>query len=188
MLRDSLRSPDPTTILVTGTMVAIMAIDPDRHEDPAGAQLMESFLDVDIAEITAVLHLAAALTEDDLLRTRIQRELAGRRQPVPPMVRDLAAARAVEAWFMTDDLGDGDNIMLGLRWPGGEVATFVVYIDHNLGTYPQVQVLNSDGWQMQVVPQGATPGVGEYKLQHVTVNRFVVTHNSAIDGFVIFIG
>ena len=61
-------------------------------------------------------------------------------------------------------------------------------IDHNLGTYPQVQVLNSDGWQMQVVPQGATPGVGEYKLQHVTVNRFVVTHNSAIDGFVIFIG
>ncbi len=134
MLRDSLRSPDPTTILVTGTMVAIMAIDPDRHEDPAGAQLIESFLDVDIAEITVVLHLAAALTADDLLRARIHRELAGRRQPVPPMVRDLAAARAVEAWFMTDDLGDGDNIMLGLCWPGGEVATFVVYIDHNLGT------------------------------------------------------
>ena len=53
MLRDSLRSPDPTTILVTGTMVAIMAIDPDRHEYPVGAQLLESFFDVDIAEITA---------------------------------------------------------------------------------------------------------------------------------------
>ena len=35
---------------------------------------------------------------------------------------------------MSHVLGDGDNIMLGARLPGGHELTCVIYIDHNLGT------------------------------------------------------
>lgn len=133
-LRDALRSEDPTVFLVAGTMVAALVLDPITPTPAGDAGLLDSFLDVDIAETTALLHLVAALTDDDLQRARIERVLAGRRQPVPATVRELGQARIDRAWFMGDELGDGDNVILGVDFPSGAAITGVMFIDHNLGT------------------------------------------------------
>jgi hypothetical protein len=133
-LRAALRAPEPTAFLVSGAAVAVAALTSPPPTDPGDASLLESFVEVPIAETTAVLHVIAALTTDDLQRARLDRVLAGRRHPVPATVRHLREVRVEDTWFMGDDLGDGDNVIVGLRWPGGEAATAVAYIDHNLGT------------------------------------------------------
>lgn len=134
MLRSALRADDIVPFLVTGTMVAEIALNPPEAPPPGDAGLLDSLLEVDIAETTALLHLVAALAEDELTRARIKRVLATRRQPVPPTVSEFASLRVTQAWFMGDELGDADNVILGIEWPSGAEATAVVLIDHNLGT------------------------------------------------------
>lgn len=133
-LRAALRHPDPTSILVAGCAVAHQLLVTARDRIPGEATLLESFLEVPLAETTAVLHLAAALTHDDLIRAEITRTLAERRHPVPSHVRELGAARAHAAYAMADELGDGDNHLIGVRIPGGTELTLVVYVDHTMGT------------------------------------------------------
>lgn len=134
-IRTALRAPTPVDFLVTGTMLAAVGLARTEPKDqPGWVGLVDSFVLTDLAETTAVLHVMAALTDDDLLRARILRELASRRQPMPTTVTGLAELRVRAAWTMIDPLGDGDNYVLGLEWPGGDQLTFVVYVDHNLGT------------------------------------------------------
>ena len=52
---------------------------------------------------------------------------------------------------MTDALGDGENLVLGVRLPGGPELSVATYVDHNLGTVAK------DGF---VVP-GALPDLIE---------------------------
>lgn len=101
---------------------------PDREE------LIASFLDVDLPETSALLHVFAELTDDDLLRARIRRELSSRSHVLPDWITNLADAAPYRTLVMSHVLGDGDNVMIGVRLPGGGELTFVVYIDHNLGT------------------------------------------------------
>ncbi|WP_068398923.1 hypothetical protein [Kribbia dieselivorans] len=134
-LRAALRSDDFTEFPVVGTMLAQQARDLDARSRPPGwVSFTESMIEVDLAETTALLHVMGATTSDDIERRRIQRELATRRQPMPTSVTGLAEAVIDEAWFMGDELGDGDNVILGVTWPSGERATVVAYIDHNMGT------------------------------------------------------
>lgn len=55
---------------------------------------------------------------------------------------------------MSHVLGDGDNIMLGARLPGGHELTCLVYVDHNLGA------LVKDGF---VVPESIANMVAQYR-------------------------
>jgi len=59
-------------------------------------------------------------------------------------------------------------------------------IDHNIGSYPVVQVFDNTWNQFQVVP--TAPGANQYLLVHVNENRVVITHTGAQDGHVIILG
>jgi len=99
-------------------------------------QLIRSFLDVPCLETSAVLAVVAAMDADDLERVRIARELS-RRQDIaslPRWVAGVGDARIEGAQEMVHILGDGDDVLIGLRLPTGEALTVVVYVDHNLGT------------------------------------------------------
>jgi hypothetical protein len=86
-------------------------------------------------ETSAVLAAVAALLGDDLLRRRVQREIARRGDVLPGWLTELDRARpAGEVVAIGHVLGDGDNLLVGVRFADGREATVVVYIDHNMGT------------------------------------------------------
>ena len=91
--------------------------------------------------------------DDDVLRARIRRELAARPKVEPAWLAQLSETSTYRAMRMHHILGDGDNIMLGARLPGGHELTCLVYIDHNLGT------LVKDAF---VVPASVADMVGEF--------------------------
>jgi hypothetical protein len=109
--------------------------DPYDDDDrvPLGA-LVESFIGTPYAETTAALHVIAALLPDELDAARMRRALASRRHPVPEAVRGVREIAVERAAKIGDDLGDGDNIILGLAWPGIGGVTAVVYVDEAFGT------------------------------------------------------
>ncbi len=147
MLREALRSPDRWAFPTAVGALLVVTEDPVGDTDPGAdpvdsaargtfsrGDLIESFLGVDIAETTAALHVLAPLLEDEFTAARIRRTLQTRRQPVPAMLRELGDVVPTEAMVATHPLGDGDNVGIGLRHPDGSHSTFMVYVDHNLGT------------------------------------------------------
>jgi hypothetical protein len=98
-------------------------------------ELVRTFLDVPAPETSALLAVVAEMAgDDDVLRARIRRELAARPKVEPAWLAQLSEMLTYRAVRMSHVLGDGDNIMLGVRLPGGHELTCVIYIDHNLGT------------------------------------------------------
>jgi Domain of unknown function (DUF6398) len=143
-VRTALADPDPLHVLsYVSTLLA--AIDPrgknhpfaraDAAPDaPTREELAAMFIDIPTPETTALLSVIAELAnDDDVLRTRIRRELATRPDTGPPWLRTLGETSAYRAVRMGHVLGDGDNIMIGVRLAGSYELTFTVYIDHNLG-------------------------------------------------------
>lgn len=130
-----------------------------RPEDPDLAaltreDLVTTFLDVAAPETSALLAVIAEMAgDDDVLRARIRRELAARPKAEPAWLAQLSETSTYRAMRMHHILGDGDNIMLGARLPGGHELTCLVYIDHNLGT------LVKDAF---VVPASVADMVGEF--------------------------
>lgn len=135
-IRAALRDEDRLQVLrLVSSIVAVF----DLADDGPGVavplvELADSFMGVDIAETTAVLHVLAALTDDEVLTSRINRVLRTRRQPMPDHVRDLDRVTVDGAVYMGEELGDGENVMLSVRWPTGPGATVAVYIDHAIGS------------------------------------------------------
>jgi hypothetical protein len=103
-------------------------------EVPTVATLLPTFLHIVQVETSALLAAIAGLSSDEVLRLRVRRELADRDHVLPRWLQELAdstpAERVVEVVHV---LGDGDNILVGTRLPGGEEITAVIYIDHNAG-------------------------------------------------------
>lgn len=133
-VRRSLLSGDPAAFLVDASAIISVAeaASANLPEDWIGP--LEAFAEIDIAETTALLHVATAFIGDDLQRRRLQHVLAGRRQPLPGYVTGLRDATVSTAYFMGDELGDGDNFLLGIDFPDGTAMTAVAYVDHNMGT------------------------------------------------------
>ncbi|MGZ8803525.1 MAG: DUF6398 domain-containing protein, partial [Mycobacterium sp.] len=164
-VRTALADPDPLHLLSYVSSL-LAAIDPrqSRHpfaqpdpaeETPTREELTAMFIDVATPETTALLAVIATLSgDDDVLRTRIRRELASRGSVEPQWLTRLAQTSAYRAVRMGHVLGDGDNIMLGLRLAESYEVTFVIYIDHNLGT------LVKDAF---VVPEPVAEMVAEYQ-------------------------
>ncbi len=104
-----------------------------RDLDRAG--LIDSLIEIERIETTALLTALRALCGEELMATRMRRELAQRSHPLPAWLAGLDdATPAKRAVVMTDPLGDGDNVMIGVDLPGGAQITAVVYIEHNLGS------------------------------------------------------
>ncbi|MGH3752469.1 MAG: DUF6398 domain-containing protein [Pseudonocardiaceae bacterium] len=137
----ALAEDHPLALLgLVSTLLA--ALDPGRRSPfepepgtPSREKLVQAFLGVDLPETSALLAAIAGLSGDEILRQRVHRELTTRAHALPRWLADLhraaAAPRTVEVVHV---LGDGDNIVIGVRLPGGPEFTVVVYIDHNMGT------------------------------------------------------
>jgi hypothetical protein len=97
-------------------------------------ELVRTFIDAREAETTVLLAVFAEMINDDqLLRARIGRELA-QRPTLPDWLTQLSRLQVYRAVEMTHILGDGDNVILGIRLASGHEFTCSVYIDHNVGT------------------------------------------------------
>ncbi len=101
---------------------------------PTTADMVESFVGVERMETSALLSVWRVLVTDELLRARINRELARRSTTLPEWMLALPDVRVRACTESTHVLGDGDNINLGIQLATGEELTAVLYIDHNLGT------------------------------------------------------
>jgi hypothetical protein len=140
-LRKALRSGGPMEFLTV--MSGFLEVTDPRSRDPfapdeqrAGlADLVESFIGTPYAETTAALTALRTLGTDEVLGTRIGRELSTRRHPLPDWLTGLDQARIEpDVWFMTHVLGDGDDYLIGVMLPSGHAVSALVYVDHNLGT------------------------------------------------------
>jgi hypothetical protein len=142
-VRQRLASGDPLSFLVYASTL-LAAVDPRgespfERERPDGQEratlpmLIESFAGVMLPETTALLAALAELGPDEMTRARARRAVATRPHPLPEWLARLGEATVYRAVESTHVLGDGENVLLGVRLPGYEL-TAVIYIDHNLGT------------------------------------------------------
>jgi hypothetical protein len=146
-----------TLLCVTDTRRSHPFASPDDPDVTAltREELVRTFLDVPAPETSALLAVIADMAgDDDVLRARIRRELAARPKVEPASLAQLSETSTFRAARMSHVLGDGDNIMLGVRLPGGHELTCLVYIDHNLGT------LVKDGF---VAPASIADMVAEFR-------------------------
>ena len=124
----------------------------DEPALPPREEIVDTFFELPLPETSALLTAIAVLTGDDVLRSRVRREVAARAHVLPHWLAELDRARPHDRVLeMTDALGDGENLVLGVRLPGGPELSLAVYVDHNLGTVAK------DGF---VVP-GALPDLIE---------------------------
>lgn len=139
VIRSALRSDDPTAVVtLVSSMLSVTdawpALEEDGSDEVPLDELLESFIGTPYAETTVALHAAAAMLPDDLDAARVRRAVATRRHPVPPVVTGLRDITVQAAAKLGDELGDGDNILVGLDWPGLGGVTAVVYVDEAFGT------------------------------------------------------
>lgn len=165
--REALRTPDGIAMLdVMGGIVEATRQDRAsvlRSESPVDlAELVQTFIEVDIAETTAALHVIAAYIEDDVLRVRIRRELKTRRQPMPEAVSSVAELQVTQAWRLSTPPGDTDDILLALspRVPG----CVLVHIDCNVG-------IVADAFTLSLAPQEVLDRFREAAPGSITVRE-----------------
>ncbi len=102
---------------------------------PDATAVFLSFTDPDWPPLNALALAASVLTADDELSRRLRllvdpADVEG----APAWLADISRITVTGVWRHTHVLGDGDNILIGWAWPGGQEASAVVYIDHNVGT------------------------------------------------------
>jgi Domain of unknown function (DUF6398) len=101
--------------------------------ETSAEELVRTFIEVDSPETTALLAAMAALTDNVVQQRRIERAIRRRTRSLPEWLARIDRAVAYRASEMTHVLGDGDDVLVGVRLATGEELTAVVYIDHNLG-------------------------------------------------------
>lgn len=102
---------------------------------PSRDELLQTFFDVPLMETSALLAAVAGLAGDEMLRHRVRREIGSRGHVLPRWLLAMDEAEPVNGVFeMAHVLGDGENLVLGVRLPGGHELSVAVYVDHNLGS------------------------------------------------------
>ena len=135
MLRPALRSDDPTAFWVVAAPLVTIIADPSDLSValPEGVDQLDTFLEVDVAETTALLHMIAAMGPDEELRSRARLGLTARRQPMPPQITGLAEAQVTETVALGDEAGE--NLMAELVLPRGVRAVLVAYVEWSPAPY-----------------------------------------------------
>jgi hypothetical protein len=123
-VRRALADPNPLSLL---SMVStLLCVTDSRRSHPFALpdgpdlaaltreELVATFFDVPASETSALLAVIAEMAGyDDVLRTRVRRELAARPTVEPAWLAQLLETSTYRAVRMSHVLGDGDNIMRG---------------------------------------------------------------------------
>ncbi|MBJ7339240.1 hypothetical protein [Mycolicibacterium sp.] len=137
-VREALAGGDPMDLLGLVSMVIVATAPqpelpraPETEEILGLDELVDAFIDVRVAETTALLAVLGELVmDDDVLRDRCRREVETRTDDLPPWLAALAQTTVHEAVRMTHVLGDGDEVLLGVRLADGGEMTCAIHIDH----------------------------------------------------------
>ncbi|QLL08651.1 hypothetical protein [Mycobacterium vicinigordonae] len=140
-VREALASDHPLELLHTVSLIIqatapphpVLA-DPDEQEVVGLGELIESFITTKLHETTVLLAVLAEMLDNEVLRTRCEREVATRDDELPQWLTDLRLTQVDRAVRMTHILGDGDELMLGVRLPSGYEMTCAAFIDHTLSS------------------------------------------------------
>ncbi|MDK3258540.1 DUF6398 domain-containing protein [Blastococcus capsensis] len=140
-IRAALADPDPLALLgLVSTLITSLEPEPalGRQPDPelpTLEELVATFLDIDRPETSALLAGIAGLAGDEVLRHRVRREIGARGHVLPRWLVELPASQATGPVVrLRHVLGDGENLLFGVRLPGGAELALATYVDHNLGT------------------------------------------------------
>ncbi len=144
-VRERLSSGAPLDLLAEASGL-IAVVDPRRRSPfersltgqndgpPSAAELITTLVEVDRLETTALLAVIAQIGTDEPSRARARRALSGRRHLLPLWLRELDRAQAYGCVLITDELGDGEDLLVGVRLSGGGELTGLLYVDHNLSS------------------------------------------------------
>ena len=163
-LRTRMRDRDPMALLAF--ISSIVTATDGRHgftdaSPTALEDLIDTFIDIDIAETTAALHVLGAIAPQQSMRARVASALERRHQPMPRWLTELPQATVTEAAVAGFDAEPGQNFLIEYRWPGGEPATYIVY-DEGLGrgvkdAFPTAEPLAEAADRMAAAAPGPLP-------------------------------
>lgn len=119
------------SMLIEATSSEPTLLPGERDDDQASLdELVAAFIDVRVPETTALLAAIGELVlDDDMLRDRCRREAERRDDELPSWLAELAQTTVTRVVRMTHVLGDGDELLLGVRFIDGQELTCAVYID-----------------------------------------------------------
>lgn len=127
LLRPALRDRDITAFWVTAAPIVEMVSEMAPPADlPEGVDLLQTFIEIDVAETTALLHMVAALSTQEDHRQRALTALSTRRQPMPLQVQGIGQATVGGTTVFSDTAGD--NLMIEIALPKAVRAVLIVYI------------------------------------------------------------
>jgi hypothetical protein len=161
------RSPIDVLTLASGVveLCTPRPLDPeDDDERPDLLDVVHSFVHA-TPELASVAAVIGELTADGELADHIRGDLAEVRLParVRSWISTMALAEPTEARLMSHPHRDGDDIIIGVRWPSGEEISAIVYIDHNIGSVVKDAFLLPDG------PSGVAVRFKSMSAPHVTI-------------------
>jgi hypothetical protein len=119
-----------TLIVATAPRQAVL-LQAEEDRPPSLEQLVTAFIEMRAPETTALLAVLGELVVgDDALRTRCRREVGERDDDLPRWLSALAETRVEEVVRMMHVLGDGEDLLLGVRLADGSPLTCVTHVDH----------------------------------------------------------
>jgi hypothetical protein len=140
----ALRQSSPFDLLaLASSLIEALADRPayrwQRRPKPemTGPEMFESFVEAGIEQTEALAVAVATLHPDEQLARRLRDRITARGSVIrhrPSWLDTIDDIEITDVAEMVHILGDGDNIMIGWRWPDGNTATATIYIDHNMGT------------------------------------------------------
>lgn len=141
------RLDEPPFSLLAYVSTLVGALDPTEQgplrPDDAGAmrpnlaEMVTMLADVGGREPTALLWCLAALAPDELVRAAARHGALECEETSPAWLKALGAARATRTMVLADPLGDGEDVLIEVRFDGHEsehVLSVLAYVDHNLAS------------------------------------------------------
>src|SRR5688500_11995813 len=122
-IREALATGEPLRLLtIASALLSALSERPSvirRDEPPVPRDdILQTFFEVPLLETSALLAAVAGLSGDDILRQRVRREIVGRAHVLPHWLMAMDEAESVDGVFeMKHVLGDGENVVVGLRLP-----------------------------------------------------------------------
>lgn len=142
------RLDEPPFALLAYVSTLVEALDPAEPgrlgqghgtgaERPSLAEMVTMLADVGGREPTALLWCLAALAPDALVRAAARHGALDSGEVSPAWLKALGAARATRTMVLADPLGDGEDVLVEVRFGAGpteHALSALAYVDHNLNS------------------------------------------------------